>query len=163
MPCWSACWRRCSPPRSHAAWWPAHACTRTLAGITDMYETHLKKMNPDLAEIEYSISNLNRYIDSLPDLGVFMCVHGVGLFLVRSCAPRFSCCLPNFFPSPKPFMPPLATPLKMEGVKCVTGRRRRRGQDLHAHLGTPRTRSPPSCWCYAWLLLLQQSCMRAPA
>ena len=39
-----------------------------------MYETHLKKLNPDQAEIEYTITNLYRYIDSLPDLGLFMWV-----------------------------------------------------------------------------------------
>ena len=49
-----------------------------------MYETHLKKLNPDQLEIEYKISNLFKYIDSLPDLGLFMCVRSSVIVCVRT-------------------------------------------------------------------------------
>eukprot|EP00591_Stephanopyxis_turris_P000885 CAMPEP_0195519064 /NCGR_PEP_ID=MMETSP0794_2-20130614/14306_1 /TAXON_ID=515487 /ORGANISM="Stephanopyxis turris, Strain CCMP 815" /LENGTH=100 /DNA_ID=CAMNT_0040648157 /DNA_START=70 /DNA_END=372 /DNA_ORIENTATION=+ len=44
--------------------------------ITEMYELHLKKLNPDTVYLEYKLSNLFEYIDNMPDLALFAAVPG---------------------------------------------------------------------------------------
>jgi len=41
--------------------------------IITMYEAKLKELNPSLGHIQYDISDLNAYIDSLADLTAMIC------------------------------------------------------------------------------------------
>lgn len=43
-----------------------------LLAITYIFEEHLKKLNPNSAQITYDIANLFDFIDNLPDLSLLV-------------------------------------------------------------------------------------------
>ena len=55
-----------------------------MDGITRLYEQKLKQLNPQLRNITYDISDLNKYIDALSDLSCLVFHPDSGAYVPHS-------------------------------------------------------------------------------
>jgi len=64
-------------------WWINIKCF-TILGICKIYETHLKKLNPNVRSISYDMSELFEFIDHLSDLSCLVYVNNIILYYKSS-------------------------------------------------------------------------------
>ncbi|KAJ3219264.1 hypothetical protein HDU67_001883 [Dinochytrium kinnereticum] len=61
-----------TPSKHTRTWSDFETAEQALNAIISIFEERLKELNPQQKQINYDISELNKYIDELGDLGVLV-------------------------------------------------------------------------------------------